>query len=320
MKVTFLILVIIAITAYAWKVRRRVPVLVALEDVAEVRLPEDLRLDAGRTEHTGDKSTFHFRRVNDTHLNGQTSYAELLSLSLLAEDMPCAEGINIEETVYERHPVKEPAWRIRITDPKAGVAIDWQGFKKHYTAEKAKAYLYEIRDSVKWKRDRAGHFRSHRDWDVAHRERNLQLVAEALAMLGLPPVEEGKWTAHGDWRYSIDNERPQRFHLVRVIAHVQLPDGPFRLLTPLTVFRYVRGGWWQDNQGLGGGIVPKALLAGLTDEMASREQVYFYRIQALQLWKEHDSVEMAIRDLMREGDHRAEEFYQRGAVDGDAEP
>lgn len=326
MKLALLILILAAITAYACSHRRRPPIAVDLDGIAEVHLPPDLRLDSRDTELTGDQTTFHFRRVNDTHLNGQTSYAELLTLSLLAEDLPATEGFEIKETIYERHPVKEPAWRIRLTDPKAGVAIDWQGYKKHYTAEKAKAYVIQIRDSLHWKQDRAAHFQSHRNWSTpkwpAVFRNNVQLLNAALSAIHFPPVEQGRWVTHQNWRYIIDNERPQRFHLVRVIANIKLPEGPFRILAPLTFFRFfsTRNFWHQENQGHGGGTLPVSVVPAFLPELSNQEHVYFYRIQSLQLWKAHASIADALRDLIQEANHRAEEFHKQGAIDADAIP
>ena len=332
MKLAILILVLAALTFLACRGLQRnrnwaraKEVTVDLNGVAEVRLPAELRLDSESIRHTGDRTTFQFRRVNDHHWNGMTSYAELMSVSLLAPDLPVSSSIDVEETLYERDPVREPSWKVRLSDPKTGVAIDWQGFQRHYTADQAKANILHIRDTLRWRHDRADHFQSHRDWSTENwqqvRGRNLQLLAEALAAKGFPPAGS-TWTRHGNWRYIIDNDRPQRFHLVRHIASIELPDGPFGLLSPLTFFRYyhTRGFWHQENQGRGGGILPAAVLAEFQTELTNSRLVYFYRIQDLQLWKEHASLSDALHELIREGDLRAGEFEKQGAIDASAEP
>ncbi|MBS1826625.1 MAG: hypothetical protein JST93_15020 [Acidobacteria bacterium] len=326
MKLALILLAVVALVAYACaRQRRSVPVVVDLDGIAEMQLRADLRLDSRETEQTGDRSTFHFRRVNDTHINGQTSYAEFLTVSLLAEDLPVAESLTMEETVYEQHPVKEPAWRVKLVDAKAGVSLEWMGYRKQYNADHAKEYVREMAAGVRWKKDRAEHFAAHRDWSTsgwaAAYQENLRLLHAALASKGLPAVVAGRWTRHGEWRYTIDNERPQRFHLVRAVAHIALPDGPFRLLAPLTYFRYyaTRGFWHQDNQGHGGGVLPASVLPGFREEWTNQEHVYFYCVQSLQLWKEYPSLAHAVRELMEEAGRRVEEFHTKGAIDADAE-
>lgn len=326
MKIAFLLILVVALAVvYACGARRRTVVRVDLDGVAEVGLRDDLRMDVRDTEQTGDRTTFVFRRVNDTHLNGQTSYAEVLTLSLLAEDLPVGERFDVEAMVYERHPVKADAWRVRMTDLQAGVELDWMGYQKHYSREKAEAYVREMAASVRWLVDRGRHFAGHRDWGGDWRAvfaRNVALLNAELVRLGMVGVEEGRWSRAGHWRYAVDGERPQRFHLVRVIADVTMPDGPFRLTGPLTFFRYyaTRGFWHQENQGGGGGLVPGSLVNEFRKELVDEGKVYFYRVQSLHLWKEHGSVREALRGMMREGDARAEEFVKRGAVEGDAEP
>jgi hypothetical protein len=326
-KFVLIVLALAMLAVYACtRHRSRPPISVDLAGIAEIQLRPDLRLDPRDTTQSGDKTTFHFRRVNDTHLNGQTSYAELLTLSLLAEDLPAQPSLTTEETIYEQHPVKEPAWRIRLTDPHAGIALDWQGYRKHYSAAQAKAYVQQIAASLRWKQNRAAHFQSHRDWSTANwpavYRRNLQLLNAALAAHHLPPAAEARWTTHGDWRYIVDNERPQQFHLVRAIAHIALPDGPFRLHAPLTYFRYfhTRGFWHQDNQGHGGAKIPASVLPAFQQELTNAEHVYFYRIQSLHLWKEHPSLADALHTMLAEANRAAEDFHTKGAIDADAEP
>lgn len=326
MKLVLILLAVVLLVAYACaRQRRNVPVVADLDGIAEMQLRADLRLDSRDTEQTGDRTTLHFRRVNDTHINGQTSYAEFLTVALLAEDLPVAESFTMEETVYEQHPVKEPAWRVKLVDAKAGVSLDWMGYKKQYNADRAKAYVREMAAGLRWKKDRAAHFAAHRDWSTsgwpAVYEANLRLLNAALAEKGFPAVAPGQWTSHGEWRYTVDNERPQRFHFARAVAHIALPDGPFRLLAPLTYFRFfaTRGYWHQDNQGHGGGVLPASVLPGFREEWTNREHVYFYSIQSLQLWKDHPSLTKGLSELMEEAERRAEEFRTKGSIDADAE-
>ncbi|MBL8177212.1 MAG: hypothetical protein JNK48_21235 [Bryobacterales bacterium] len=326
MKIVVLLVIAVAFVAYACCGRRRPPITVDLGGIAEVQLREDLRLDARDTEQNGDRATFRFRRVNDTHLNGQTSYAEQLTLSLLAPDLPAADSLDVQQSVYERHPVKQDAWRIRMTDAKTGIELDWTGYRKHYSRPQAEAHLRAIAGSLRWKQDRATHFAQHRDWSGADWpavfRHNMATLNHALAAQRMPPVSTGQWTSHRQWLYAVDEERPQRFHLVRHIAGIAMADGPFRLAAPLTFFRYFRsrGFWHQENQGHGGGKLPDSLLPGFRSGLSNPEHVYFYRMQSLQLWQEHPSLPTALQELMRDGDAQAREFATRGALEPDSEP
>lgn len=331
------------------------PAGVNLDGLAEIQVPPDLRYDPEATEKDGDAARFRFQRVNDYHLNGQTSYAENLLVVIAAPDVdhallaarrdrgvfdPGKPGPAVEDAhegplhwqvfsmTYRRDPVEEPAHFVRLTDEGAGVVYIWWGYQKQYTVEQAKANLKFLRSTLKLAPERAAWFEKLRSYSTASRDNdaayNLQLLATALRELGFPPAEAGRWTRYQDWRYTIDSERPQQFHLVLPIRHMRMPDSPFRLTAPLTTIRFVRNFWWQDNQGMGGGLLPKASLDGLATELQPPEDIHFFSIHALNLWKaaegEGNPVLTQIRAFMADAERQKQDFLTKGAIDADAEP
>lgn len=323
-----------------------------LDGVAEVRLPRDLHYDPEATRRSGDYAGFVFSRVDGHHLNGMTSYAENLEIYFAAPDLAesafdslAARGtfdnfrratairterhgpiqLDLFSGTYDRDPVHEPTWSIRLTHRAARIAVSWWGYQKTYTLDQARENLQHLHAQIKPSGTIAAFLQRSRTYDSAAwqavRDRNLAALNDALRDLGLPPVQTGAWTHHGGLRYLIDNNRPQQFHLVQPIAHTRLPDGPFKLLGPLTAFRFIQNTWWQDNQGLGGGQVPYDNLAELTREMTDHAEVYLYRIHSFNLWRPFDG---APRDLLRqalaEGDAMKGQFQAGKLLGGDAEP
>ncbi|MBN9657205.1 MAG: hypothetical protein J0H49_03455 [Acidobacteria bacterium] len=329
---------------------------VDLDGLASVKVPTDLRYDSEAIQHHGDTAQFQFRRVNDTHLNGQTSYAETMVITIAAPDLdratfeaqrrkgafdvtkPQAAGETSTEgplqwevfqTVYERDPVREPAHYVRLTDADAGLVITWLGYQKQYSVEQARANLKYLRSTIAIAPARAEYFEKLRDYKTSSRTadaaRNLDLLASGLKELGFPPASVGQWTRHGAWRYTIDNGRPQQFHLVLPINHMRMPDGAFELKGPLTSFKFIQNKyWWQNNQGRGGGLIPQDVLPGFVEEMTDREDVYFFSIHGLNLWKAYPSegnpLLTELRGVIAEAEKLKAEFFSKGLIGGDAEP
>ncbi|QOY87422.1 hypothetical protein [Paludibaculum fermentans] len=329
---------------------------VDLDGLATVKVPSDLRYDAEPVQRSGDTAQFQFRRVNDTHLNGQTSYAETMVITIAAPDLDRAtfeaqrrQGLfdvtkasgtgatstegplqwEIFQTVYERDPVKEPAHYLRLTDAEAGIVITWLGYQKQYTVEQARANLKYLRSTITVAPTRAAYFEKLRDYKTnsrtAEAARNLELLSAALKELGFPPATVGQWTRHGTWRYTIDNGRPQQFQLVLPVNHMRMPDGAFELKGPLTSFKFIQNKyWWQNNQGRGGGLIPQDLLPGLVEEMTDREDVYFFSIHGLNLWKSYpgdgNPLLTELRSAIVEAEKLKAEFFSKGLIGGDAEP
>ncbi|MGC4051259.1 MAG: hypothetical protein QM757_18015 [Paludibaculum sp.] len=327
-----------------------------LDSLASVKVPADLKYDADATTRNGDTAQFQFRRVNDTHLNGQTSYAETMLITIAAPDLdhasfdaqkrkgsfdvtrPSGPGQSstdgplqweIFETVYERHPVKEPAYYLRLTDAEAGVAITWLGYQKQYTVEQAQANLKYLRGTITVAPTRAGYFEKLREYKTSSRAedsaRNLALLSSAFQELGYPPAVVGSWTRHGPWRYIIDSGRPQQLHMVLPIHHLRMPDGPFDMKGPLTSFKFIQNKyWWQNNQGRGGGLIPQDLMAGFAEEMTDKEDIYFCSIRALNLWKaypgEGNPLLTELRTVIAQAEKLKAEFFSKGLIGGDAEP
>lgn len=328
---------------------------VDLDGLAEVRAPADLRYDPEALHKDGDTAQFRFQRVNDTHINGQTSYAENLLITIAAPDLdraallnhrdrgfydPTKPGPAVQDTregplqwqifsmTYERHPVTEPAHFLRLTDVNSGIILVWWGYQKQYTIEQARANLRYLLGTIKVKSDRAAYFEELRDYRTSSRDadraRNLELLAGALRELGFPPAGEGRWTRHDSWSYVIDSERPQQFHLVLPIHHMRMPDSPFRLTAPITTLRFVRNFWWQDNRGNGGGLIPSDLLPGFVVGLSDPEDIHFFRIQELNLWKaspgDGNPLLTQLRAFISEAESLKAKFLQEGLIDADAEP
>ncbi|MGJ5815981.1 hypothetical protein [Paludibaculum fermentans] len=327
-----------------------------LDGLATVKVPTDLRYEPEPPHRDGDISRFLFRRVNDTHINGTTSYAETMIIAIAAPDLdrstfaaqrrkgsfdvnkPPAPGQTsvegalqweIFQTVYEHHPVTEPAHYLRLTDAEAGIVITWLGYQKQYTVEQAKANLKYLRSTIAIGPNRAEYFEKLRDYKTsdrdAERARNLELLSAALKELNFPPVTAGQWTNHGAWRYSVDNGRPQRFYLVLPMNHMRMPDGAIDVDGPITTFKFVQNRyWWQNNRGSGGGLIPEEILPGFVEEMTDREDVYFLSIQTINLWKGYPGGGNPILTELRAAVDRAEklktEFLSKGLISGDAEP
>ena len=317
---------------------------VDLDGLGEVRLPEGMKPERDPS-HTGDEARFDFRRIHDTHINGMTSYAESLSLTLFAPDYPKDrfdarlgayyrqppfqtedEGSSRWEfyrTTYEQHPVREPSWFIRMGDHAAGHIIEWRGFEKQYPLDVARANLRHLRSTLKLTADRKQYFANHRDWDTdawpSARDANLVDLNAALGAIGFPPVRTGAWTRHREWRYTIDDERPQRFQFARFIRGLKMPEGPFRLLGPITAFRWVQNRWWQNRQVPGAYQLPDAIVPGLAHDLIDRDLVYFYRIHSLNIWKEQ-AVAGKLREFITDGDAMARTFDEGKLIGGDGEP
>jgi hypothetical protein len=302
---------------------------VNLDGLVDATVPADLRYDPEATVHEADSAEFTFLRVNGHHWNGMTSYAEGLRIRVVARDI--GDGVfdrivkrsspfgprdevrteadgpmtwQFSSFVYQRDPVTEPAWRIRLIDGDAGLILTWWGYRKQYTLETARQSIDFARSRLDVTGDLQAYLRKYRDWQGDHPEttgaRNLRLLEEALRELGLPPAEPGQWTRRGDWQYLIDDERPRQFHLVRSVAHHPTPEGPIHLNEPLTLFRYVQGTWWQNSQVVEAGNLPSSVTAGLEAEMTDRTQTYFYRIHSLNLWKEHAGTGNPVLNQLRE--------------------
>jgi hypothetical protein len=231
----------------------------------------------------------------------------------------------VHEQMYERHPVREPAWSIRLDDRAAGILIGWRGFKKHYTLEAAKENLRALHASIRIEGDLARRFATRRSWGddwPATYAANLAVVRAVGRELSLPLDATGSLGRAGAWRVAIDDERPQRLHLAYAIAGLTLPDGPFRTSEPVTYFQNWSDVWRQENQGKDGGTLPESLAASLAPEHPDKAKVYFYRIRAIDLWKRYGEGELAslLRRTLREIESEAKRWLRDGFIEADAEP
>lgn len=261
---------------------------VALGGFGTIRLPDGLQARPDEDDVAADEAGFVFRRVNRTHWNGQTSYAELLRVTIYAPDavpdFAAASPWTVMATTYDRDPVHEPAWRILLRDQKRHIQLDWLGYKSHYSLEEAKANLQFLLRNITLREGHAAIFSSHRDWPETGWKQNFDAnLAVITATLGAVPA--GRWRTDGPWLYAVDRERPQRLLIAYRLGVRDRAEGPMDFEGPLTRYRFVRGSWWQDNQGSGGGIIGNALMNGFRSELPDPAKDYYYSVQTLNIWK-----------------------------------
>lgn len=324
---------------------------VDLDGLATVQVPQEWRYDPETIERTNDSVSFLFRRVNGHHLNGMTSYAEEAMITFAAPDLVRTDFTALlrrgqfdrvsranevkTETIgameltvyagqYDRDPVHEPTWQIRLTDHDARMIVSWWGYQKQYSKDEAAANLLYLHTRISRKGNLYAYLQRYRPYDAANwqmtRDRNVVSVNEALRQLGLPPAQTGVWTKHGQLRYIIDRSRPQKFYLVRPVGELPKPDGGFALPKLLTLFKWIGTTWWQDNQGGGGGMIPPDELAPLTAELPSRSEMYLYRIHSFQLWRPlpRPAVDL-LRNALAEGAMLQKQFAAGTLVKSEAE-
>ena len=314
-----------------------------------LELPRDFKFDPERTEREPDSIRFHFLRVNDHHFNGQTSYAEAVTLSYLAPglteqdfrrklDQTVYDALStrkvdqvehdgdvewqVTATKYDRDPVHEPAIALRLIARQRGLVIGWYGYQKRYDLPHAKANLRRLLASVQggpqFKGGPAGNA-----WMDAYFE-NRKELAVALGEMNVPLPNQGyigalsDWQSSGDWWVAIDGQRPASLHLVRRLAAVALPPGPLTFTEPVACFRY-EGGAWKQLAAAGAETISPDLLPSFTSGLSERNKSYFFRVRKLNFWVRQSVVDW-IRRARTDGDHMAEVFASEGVVGADAEP
>lgn len=324
--------------------RERVWQEVALGNLGRARLPADLRLEPTEEQATQDYAAFAFQRVKDTHINGQTSYAEQTQLTIFAEDLEweriergthdfgfatiarrakddaVEEGTDgplrwkITREIYERHPVTEPSWRVLLLHREKRVLLDWRGFRKQYDLEAAKRNARQMMESVVVSGDRKAYFGARRDWPADTWETNYaENVASLQAIFG--ELTEGQWRTDGPWRFAIDQERPRRFVLMRRLGKTEKPDGPMDFRGPVTRYSFLQDYPRQDNQGSDGGLLSREMLEGMRKDFEDPAAFYYYSIQTLNLWKHHDSIDAEVTEMRRKFDELLKK-YEAGRLVG----
>ncbi|MEO7998019.1 MAG: hypothetical protein ABI852_11275 [Gemmatimonadaceae bacterium] len=325
-----------------------------LDGIARVALPKEYVAMTERTERTPDYNTYLFRKTYKTHINGQTSYAEEMSVIVVAPDFPRArfdeelangkivwfgkapgtgdageKGLRwkVREVVYERHPVTEPSWNIRVDNRERGLVIVWRGFKKQYTLEEAKKNLAGLVDRMTVSNTLAADFAKRRSWKGNDWEQafatNLRVAKVVLAEKQLSLVQTDSLASKGLWRFYVDNERPQQLHVIHELVTMAMPDGPFRLTAPVTYYKYMQERWFQENQGQESDMLPEKGQAAIAWNFTDRAKVYFFQMKAVDLWKTYAS-EKEFGDMLRnvlrtmEADHTR--LLRDGFIRGDAEP
>ena len=325
-----------------------------LDGIATMPLPQQYRAEDYRTQRTPDFNSYAYRRPYKSHLNGQTSYAEDLTVTLLAPDFPRerldrmllsgdiggfyrdpalgeadADGRRwvVRETVYEQHPVTEPSWDIRVDDPARGLVARWRGFKKEYTVEDARRNLSALLSSITVSPKIADDFGTRRSWAPTGWEpaytANTKVVRDVLAEFKLELPVADAITRHDKWRIFLDDQRPQQLHLVHALTAITLPDGPFRITEPVTYFKYMQQRWVQDNQGQESDRLPVAGQKLMATELVDQERVYFYQMAAVDMWKTYsgsDELAKVLRGVINSMTTKHAKLMRAGFIAPDAEP
>lgn len=325
-----------------------------LDEVATMAMPQNFVARPDESNRTPDYSTYYFRRTYKSHLNGQTSYAEEMTVVLLAPDLPRERlermltagdfsgmgrdpGMGqadengrhwlVREITYERHPVTEPSLLIRVDDAARGMVVTWRGFKKEYSVEDAKKNLSALLSSISVSPKLADDFATRRSWARSGWESayaaNTKAAREVLAefKLTLPSIDS--MSRQGKWRVYLDDLRPQQLHIVHELPSITLPDAPFRIIEPVTYFKYMQKMWFQDNQGQESDRLPLVGQKLLAPEFVDQERVYFYQMSAVDMWKTYtgpnefaELLRKTIKDMMEKN----AKLLKNGFIAGDAEP
>lgn len=264
-----------------------------------IHLDKKFRHRADQNDHEPTYKAFHFTRVNDTHLNGQTSYAEQLVLSTPAQ--ACKFQLNptgaITEATpnfrfaaaqYDRDPVHVPAIVACLTNKAQNRSLSWYGFAKHYTPESAHKYLAQIdatldldpippaifEESQRW---------SGNAWMEAYFQNKPKLI-EALEKQGLdlpfqPDIGAlSTWQRKADIAAAIDGERPAHLHFVQAAG-----------TKPTTTLRFEAGRWRQS-----GSVKISADLLPEFAEKLDKSKSHSYKVCRFNLWQKLPEVGNAI--------------------------
>ncbi len=233
-----------------------------------ITLHKDFRFEPREIQREPDSVRFAFTRVNDTHWNGQTSYAEKIVVSHLAPDLdPQAfrkllnaghydafftkqpYSIEPQENLefqissgqYEQQPVSERAHVIRLIDLPNRRVIAWYGYAKRYKVPEDKTYLKQILASLTIDKQIDTRFPDYKkwegnDWMEAYFD-NRDRFAQALDILGLstpfqPYIGDvSKWESKENWHVAIDGDRPSIVHLVQ--SNTQQPCSTINDISPI---------------------------------------------------------------------------------------
>lgn len=333
---------------------RQATVEFALDGIGRVVLPKTMNDNADPTARTPDYNVYNFRKPYKSHLNGQSSIAENLSVYVFAPDFPRARfdamltegqvsgfGKNpgsgtdgehglrwlVQEITYERSPVVEPSWNIRVDDRERGLVVTWRGFKKHYTLAQAKDNLASLFDRITINAGLAADFASRRSWPVSGWEAsyatNLRVAKSVLAEKQFSLEQTDSIASKGLWSFYLDDERPQQLHVIHALTAMTMPDFPFRLTEPVTYYKYMQSRWYQDNQGQESDLLPPKAQSALARNFTDRARIYFFQMTAVDLWKAYPSeVEFAntLRALLRKVETEHTRLLRDGFIAGDAEP
>lgn len=218
-----------------------------------LELNKDFRYDARRTERDPDSVRFTFTRVNDTHMNGQTSYAETVVLSQIHPNLPESEfraylnrgrydalytkqpwsiemdgplELQVSSTTYERHPVTEPAIVLRLIDKQNHRVLSWYGYAKRYKLADARQHVKAIYASLSVDPVLYTRFADYTAWqgngwmDAWFANKDSLIAALRAFHLDLPFQQyigdTSSWQSGGKLFAAIDGERPSYLHVVQL--------------------------------------------------------------------------------------------------------
>lgn len=261
-----------------------------------IHLDKKFRHRPDQTDYEPTHVKFYFTRVNDTHFNGQTSYAEELTLTTHAQ--PCSFPLKAKSELttstdgpldfqsataqYDRDPIHEPALVLCLTNKSKNRSLSWYGYAKHYKLEAAKQYLKQIDATLELDPITQQSLESYKTWSgnawmEAYFENKPKLIA-ALEKHGLEIPYQPYIGALSNWQPSktnqnlmaaIDGQRPAHLHIIESIAN-----------NPTTTLTYANNRWRQQ----GPTPISTDLLPELTAQL-DKKLTHNYKVCRFNLWQ-----------------------------------
>lgn len=150
----------------------------------------------------------------------------------------------------------------------------------------------------------------------------LRTVNQALGELQLPASRVGAMASDSVWHVFVDTGATPRLLLIRQVAALVLPDGPFEMTEPVTAFRFTDGRW-QQLPGPQTERLPAAVERPLVAEFVDRERTYFFHARAIPLGGPDASTEglaERVRTSVASITRNVARYRTAGFISGDAEP
>ena len=152
---------------------------------------------------------------------------------------------------------------------------------------------------------------------------NVASMVDALTALQLSAAPAGIMARDSTWRVMIDTTGAPQVFLIRTVAALVLPDGPFELLAPLTYFQFKNGQWVQSTQDRGGLVVPPSVHAELVTDFEDPDRIYFFRARSVVLSSADTNggaLTAQMRSLVEAMTQEVAKWLSAGFIGADAAP